>query len=158
MLPTSKKCPFDRATSRHQDPETLDQTLRAAGGGTIDPKTKERIPFYCWVCTRCGARWGRTEAGQDRSKHPEDRQPVQIATVAQPLTSTSKPLTPSSGSRPDVRVKSEGRMRPDDGAGYPGVARIQPTSQGAQAPTPWDALPDVMMIHSDLDEEDDPPL
>ena len=49
-------------------------------------------------------------------------------------------------------------MRPDDGAGYPGAARIQPTSQGAQAPTPWGALPDVMMIHSDLDEEDDPPL
>ena len=84
---------------------------------------------------------------------------MQIATVAQPLTSSSsKPLAPSSGSRPDVQVKSEGRMRPDDGAGYPGVARIQPTSQGAQARTSWDGLPDVMMIHSDLEEEDDPRL
>ena len=90
---------------------------------------------------------------------------MQIATVAQPLmsSSSSKPLAPSSGSRPDVQVKSEGRMRPGDsgaysGAGYPGAARIQPTSQGAQARTSGDALPDVMMIHSDLEEEDDPRL
>ena len=83
---------------------------------------------------------------------------MQIATVAQLLTSSSKPLTPSSGARPDVQVKSEGRMRPDDGAGYPGAARLLPTSQGAQARTTWDGLPDVMMILSDLEEEDDPRL
>ena len=82
---------------------------------------------------------------------------MQIATVAQPLTSSSKPLQSSSASRPDVRVKSEGRMPPDDGAGYPGTAPPLPTSQGAHARTTWDGLPDVMMIHSDLEEEDDQP-
>ena len=80
---------------------------------------------------------------------------MQIATVAQPLTSGSKPLTSSSGSRPDVQVQSDGRMRPGDGAGYPGAAQLLRTSQGAHAPTTWDGLPDVMMIHSDLEEEDD---
>ena len=84
---------------------------------------------------------------------------MQIATVDQPLpssssSSSSKALVPSAGSRPDVPVKSEGRMRPGAGA--------KPTSQVAQVPlpppllTPWDALPDVMMIHSDLEEEEAP--
>ena len=85
---------------------------------------------------------------------------MQIATVAQSLAS-SKPLTPSSGSRPDVRIKSEGRMRPDAEAGYPGTApppQPPPTSQGAQVRVTWNGQPDVMMIHSDLEDEDDPRL
>ena len=46
MLPTSKKYPFDRATCRHQDPTTLEQALKAAGGATTNPRTGERKPFY----------------------------------------------------------------------------------------------------------------
>ena len=83
---------------------------------------------------------------------------MQIATVAQPLTSSSsgsRPLAPSGGLRPDVPIKSEGRMPQGAGAGYPKPARIQPTSPGAQAPLQRDALPDVMMIHSDLEEDED---
>ena len=83
---------------------------------------------------------------------------MQIATVAQPLTSSSsgsRALAPSDGLRPDVPIKSEGRMSHGAGAGYPQPARILPTSSGAQAPLPRDALPDVMMIHSDLEEDED---
>ena len=153
--PTAKIYPISRATCGHVHPETLVQSLQAAGGAHLVNGVK--VPFYTWVCTRCGARWERIAAGQDRSRHPQDREPVQIATVDQPLpssSSNSKALVPSAGSRPDVPVKSEGRMRPGAGA--------KPTSQVAQVPlpppllTPWDALPDVMMIHSDLDEEDAP--
>ena len=50
LPPIRKKYPFDRATCRHQDPETLEQTLKAAGVAIVDPKTKERTPFYSWVC------------------------------------------------------------------------------------------------------------
>ena len=91
-----------------------------------------------------------------------------IATVAQPLTS-SKPLAPSSGSRPDVQIKSEGRMRPDAEGAPRGAASSRagairpetvpppqppPTSEGAQVRVTWNGQPDVVMIHSDL--EDDP--
>ena len=154
--PTTKLYPFSRATCKHVHPESLEQSLQAAGGAHLVDGV--RVPFYTWVCTRCGSRWARIPAGQDLSKHPQDREPVQIVTVEQPLpssgSSSSKALTPSAGSRPDVPIKSEGRMRPGAGA--------KPTSQVAQAPlpppllTPWDALPDVMMIHSDLEEEEMP--
>ena len=154
--PTAKLYPFSRATCKHVHPETLVQSLQAAGGAHLI--NGKRVPFYTWVCTRCGSRWARIPAGQDLSKHPQDREPVQIATVEQPLpssgSSSSKALVPNAGSRPDVPIKSEGRMRPGAGA--------KPTSQVAQVPlpppllTPWDALPDVMMIHSDLEEEEAP--
>ena len=168
--PTAKKYPYSRATCNHTDPETLEQTLKAAGGAHLVDGV--RVPFYSWVCSRCGARWQRIEAGRDLSRHPQDRQPVQVVTVAEPLrapcpkvghfpktssSSSSRALVPSVGSRPDVPVKSEGRMSQGVGAGYPKPARIQPTSAGAQAQTPTDALPDVMMIHSDLEDEDSPP-
>ena len=153
--PTAKLYPFSRGTCKHVHPETLVQSLQAAGGAHLVDGV--RVPFYTWVCTRCGARWERIAAGQDLSKHPQDREPVQIVTVDHPLPTNSsigKALTPSAGSRPDVPVKSEGRMRPGAGA--------RPTFQAAQVSlppqplTPWDALPDVMMIHSDLEEEEAP--
>ena len=131
--PTARKYPFSRATCGHVDPETLVQSLQAAGGAHL--VNGKKVPFYTWVCARCGARWQRIAADLDLSRHPQDRQPVQIATVAQPLTSSSsssRPLAPSSGSRPDVPVKSEGRMHQGAGAGYPKPARIQSTSSGAQ--------------------------
>ena len=156
MPPTPKKYPHSRATCGHVDPETLVQSLQAAGGAHL--VNGVRVPYHNWVCTRCGARWQRIAADLDLSRHPQDRQPVQIATVAQPLTSSSsgsRPLAPSGGLRPDVPIKSEGRMPQGGGAGYPKPARIQPTSPGAQAPLQRDALPDVMMIHSDLEEDED---
>ena len=98
---------------------------------------------------------------------------MQIVTVAQ-LPASSRPLAPSSGSRPDVPIKSEGRLRPDveavqrekvrsprkfeaGGALRPETApppQPPPTSQGAQVRVTWNGQPDVVMIHSDL--EDDP--
>ena len=93
----------------------------------------ERVPFYTWVCVRCGARWQPIAADQDPSGHPQDQKPLQTVIVEPPPSSSgNKALVPVAGSRPDVPIKSEGRMRPSAGA--------RPSS-GAQTP-------DVMMIHS----------
>ena len=106
----------------------------------------------------------RVAADQDRAKiyphHLEDRHPAPTSKVAQ-LPASSGPLTPSSGSRPDVQIKSEGRMRPDGEAGSPETAppaQPPPTSQGAQVRVTWNGQPDVVMIHSDLEDESDPHL
>ena len=102
---------------------------------------------------------------------------MRIFTAAQ-LQTTGKPLAPSSGSRPDVPIKSEGQMRPDGEAvqrekirsprKFEAGSAIRPetapppqpppTSQGAQVRVTWNGQPDVMMIHSDLEDEDDPRL
>ena len=85
--PTAKAYPISRATCQHVHPETLEQSLQAAGGAHL--VNGVRVPFYTWVCTRCGARWQRIAADQNLSRHPQDREPVQIATVDQPLPSSS---------------------------------------------------------------------
>ena len=46
LPPTARKYPVDRATCRHQDPTTMEQTLKAAGGATTNPRSGEREPFY----------------------------------------------------------------------------------------------------------------
>ena len=94
----------------------------------------ERVPFYTWVCVRCGARWQRTPAGQSPSAPPQDPTLPQT-TLVEPLRPNSgfRALAPAAGSRPDVPIKSEGRMRPS--------VEAWPSSRAQ--------TPDVMMIHSD---------
>ena len=132
--PKSKQYPISRATCQHVHPETGEQSLQAAGGAHL--VNGERVPFYTWVCVRCGARWQRTPAGQSPSVPPRDPTPPQT-TLVEPLRPNSgfRALAPAAGSRPDVPIKSEGRMRP-----------CVEARSSSRAQTP-----DVMMIHSDAE-------
>ena len=107
--PTSKHYPISRATCQHVHPETGEQSLQAAGGAHL--VNGERVPFYTWVCLRCGARWLRTPAGPSQPGPPQNPRLPQT-TLVEPLQPNSgfRALAPVAGSRPDVPIKSEGRM------------------------------------------------
>ena len=132
MPPTTKAYPISRAVCQHIHPETGEQSLQAAGGAHLG--NGERVPFQSWVCLRCGARWQRIPADQSQSGPPQSLVPPQTAAAEPPRqTSGYQALAPAAGFRPDVPIKTEGRMRPS--------IKARPSS-GVQTP-------DVMMIHSD---------
>ena len=130
--PTQKAYPISRAVCQHVHPETGEQSLQAAGGARLE--NGERVPFYTWVCLRCGARWQRIPAEHSQPGPPQTLAPPQAAAAELPRqTSGYQALAPAAGSRPDVPIKTEGRMRPSVEARQ--ISGVQ--------------TPDVMMIHSD---------
>ena len=132
MPPTAKTYPISRAVCQHVHPETGEQSLQAAGGTHL--VNGERVPFRSWVCVRCGARWQRIPADPSQQWPPRSLTPPQTTAVEPPRKASGyQALVPAAGSRPDVQIKTEGRMRPS--------IEARPSS-GAQTP-------DVMMIHSD---------